>query len=149
MAKIKLIFQNPSVNGRDYRAKGLHILVPGQGEIEKDVPAEMVQKVKADFKRTAPYIQISEAEAKSPEPKKEPEAPKVEEKVEDPPADPEPEKLDETAKAETKADTTENQKPKSKSKKGNKKKAKKNEPSNAQNAGISDFASTFVKEVKE
>lgn len=58
-----LIFRNASVSGRDYRAKGVHILVPGHGEVSKPVPTEMVEKIKANFRKSAPYITIEEVKA--------------------------------------------------------------------------------------
>lgn len=55
MSNIKFI--NNSISGRDYRAKGVHIVIPGYSDVTINVPDKIADKVMADIRRTSPAIQ--------------------------------------------------------------------------------------------
>jgi hypothetical protein len=55
---MQVTFTNNSVSGRDYRAKGFHVEIPGNSTVTKNVPDGIVDKVVAALKRTSPAIQV-------------------------------------------------------------------------------------------
>jgi hypothetical protein len=52
----KLILRNNSVSGRDYRAKGIHVEIPGNSTVSVTVAADIAEKVVADIRRKSPAI---------------------------------------------------------------------------------------------
>lgn len=54
-----ITFTNNSISGRDYRAKGLHIEIPGYSRVTKYVSDDIADKVLSDLRRTNPAIQVS------------------------------------------------------------------------------------------
>jgi hypothetical protein len=58
--KIPLMIENHSVSGKDYRAKGVHVYIPGLAvNLRVEVPETAVDRLIEELKKTAPAIKVS------------------------------------------------------------------------------------------
>ena len=91
--KTRIKLENFSSNGRDFRAKGIHIYIPGQsiGEkaIEAEIPPKSLDEIVSILQRTAPAIKVTVikklAIGDTPPTDSMPEEPKPEPEAEEPP----------------------------------------------------------------